>query len=1017
MSSEEAIYVIDEKLSSFSVTSLLKNRDKQWLQPGMFPVGGGNSVHGSGNGEALPISPDGTLQAGILYLSSIDPMVRFYLPQYQLHVENGRYTTSLKYRGANDDPNGPLAWLTIELDAVAPQASRVTLREIDHQAVVRIGYHMPINDRNGNPIVAPPPVRVQDGSVIDDFVGNWTNVDANTNGMTRLQIAKVDAGTLSYHGFGKCSPTDCDWGVINVPFTAMRTSGTYTFSFKTTRIDIQRTGDLLTAVVFDHYNPGDGRPDHTNTYVFKRLDAPSTPPANTGPTLWIEVGALNPTTNNTRRCQTAILLKPDFDRLYQIMTDSSYGAWLEIQCFATIGRRTWRQIVIGNINTTTQLVALSEKQVLFSNALNANTLAAVKPDVLTQAVQPVVLEQNTLEEQMVRAPELMQVFVSPTNIPLETLVKTQDPPTSFHSPIIIDHLSPQVLEAETLKVNMASEMPQMASVVTLAPSVAVANSRVQATVDSPIRSFAPILTSSSPVFMRSSLLALPIAEGQTLPTATTRSLAAAALAPTLPQMTLARAFAPPLAETLAASDLLVKVGAAPITAIPVRAVTDPYGLPALLKVSVETSEEITPFSFPKDTNAYMFDIPGDLQPSTHHVLIRSTIIAGNATGTFYQDSAFQDVFYYQPTEFRLSRLATYPYLPDLLITFYDVVSQDANTATTIHYRVVLTYRALPYMDSQLLEMARTQFTAPNVIPRFTSLEPVGSKLFLTLQSQQVERASANISFTDGIVDNVELSSTDFEQIFTHFQAPDGLGLRGSLQIQLSDNTQTTIPVNLSLVSTAGPVFDRTFNGPVAGTPGQYQVTLRNRIESAVHIDSLSGVLLAPNTVASPVTAAAGTIVKPGDTLVLTYQVTPAEAVVTDIEPTMTTSIQLELANQTALWRSLMVNQGYTSDTFPVHVSSDASWFGPPPKDMELITGVLVEFQDDCSTTLTSTQLAADVTLRMPLLGRLLKDPNAQQYLYRVTVLHASGPGVRSKWQPGEGDLSVNPVLSMLLTGA
>jgi hypothetical protein len=307
----------------------------------------------------------------------------------------------------------------------------------------------------------------------------------------------------------------------------------------------------------------------------------------------------------------------------------------------------------------------------------------------------------------------------------------------------------------------------------------------------------------------------------------------------------------------------------------------------------------------------------------------------------------------------------------------------------------------------MLETAHATFATADITPHFTALAPVSSKLFLTLQNQQVARTSAQINFSDGIVDNVELASTDFEQIFSQFQGPSGLGLSGTVQAQLFDNSQANIPLNISLVNTAGPVFDRTFNGPVSGTQGQYQITLRNRIESSVQINNLYGVIVAPNTTASPITTAAGTIIKPGDKLALIYQVTPATATITDIEPEMTTSI---LVDQATLWRNLMVNQGYTSDTFQVHVSIDPAYFGPPPAGMELITGVQVEFQADSSITLTSAKPAMDVTLRMPLLPRLLKDPNAQQYLYRVTDQHASGPGARTKWQTHEGDLVVTPAI-------
>ena len=45
---------------------------------------------------------------------------------------------------------------------------------------------------------------------IDDFVGDWENIDENTKGMTRLTI-KAQEENLVLHGWGKCNPTDCDW--------------------------------------------------------------------------------------------------------------------------------------------------------------------------------------------------------------------------------------------------------------------------------------------------------------------------------------------------------------------------------------------------------------------------------------------------------------------------------------------------------------------------------------------------------------------------------------------------------------------------------------------------------------------------------------------------------------------------------------------------------------------------------------------------------------------------------------
>lgn len=49
-----------------------------------------------------------------------------------------------------------------------------------------------------------------------DFVGTWTNTNPATRGITRLVFTPNGDGTLNVQVFGKCSPTDCDWGKASV---------------------------------------------------------------------------------------------------------------------------------------------------------------------------------------------------------------------------------------------------------------------------------------------------------------------------------------------------------------------------------------------------------------------------------------------------------------------------------------------------------------------------------------------------------------------------------------------------------------------------------------------------------------------------------------------------------------------------------------------------------------------------------------------------------------------------------
>ena len=909
MDTGEKRYLVDDGLVVSRSISLVQEREKRWLHSDRWVGDSRYTAHGGNSEPPIPISPDGTLATGVLYDSSSEPFVKYYLPRYQLRTVNGRYTTTLKFRSATDDPNGPLGWLTVELTPQIPPAGNFTLREIDHEAVVLLSYQMPV--QGGNTPVPP----VADGTTIDQFVGNWANVDLNTNGMTRLEIAKVNDTTLSFHGYGKCSPTDCDWGIIQVPFTPGKVVGTYQFGFKTTQITIQRSQDHLTAVTFDHYTDNSGRTDRTSTYILK---TPGGGVAN-APRLRIELGALQHSAPGVRSCRRPILLKEEFDRIYQIMTDSKLNGQLDIRCLATIGHRTWQQIVVRPINVGAQISALAEKQLLFTDMLNAQTLRAMRPDVMGNSEMFVNIIQDS------------QIGVA---TPSARVLPPDTPSTTVNHPRNGGGLR---------------DAPETSS-----PSRSVST---------------PKPTSSPP---------------------------------------LERLHAVPLEQALSGSDLTVKTDTGQLRVIPVRAVVDATGRPAILRVPVEADQVISPFSFPIETNANMFDLPGDIRPTTNHVLIKETVISGDITGTFYRDSAFRDQVYYQPTEFRLPRNSAFPYNPDLVVAFWDVVGSNTGGGYSMSYRVTLNFRALPYIDPQLLAQARVQLADAQTTPHFAALDPVESALLLAQPGQpqtEVARSQAKVSFNEGVIDSVDLSSVEFEQVFARFREPDGVGLTGHVRARLFDGNTATIPVTLSLSKAAGTLFDRIFEGPVAGSQGQYQIKLRNHIESKVHIDTLYGLQIAPGVTARPVGTAAGLVVNPGDSVVLTYQVTPVNAAVTDIEPVLATSIE---TNHAALWRSIMINQGYTTDTFTVSVSIDSQFFAVPATGIEPLISVLVEFEADISVTLTPSHLAQDAVLRMPLLPRLMKEPEAQKYRYRVTNMHASGMGARTNWKLAEGALVVTP---------
>jgi hypothetical protein len=413
----------------------------------------------------------------------------------------------------------------------------------------------------------------------------------------------------------------------------------------------------------------------------------------------------------------------------------------------------------------------------------------------------------------------------------------------------------------------------------------------------------------------------------------------------------------------------------------------------------------------------MFDIPGDVHPGTHHILIRREIRdGGQVTGVFYQDSAYTDQFYFQPQEFRLPRVDAAPYLPDLRIAFLDLLTQkgEDQNQVALDYKVRLAYRVLPYIDPVLLELAQQE--VPGVQARFNALIPKTSSLSLRLPKDEaggalteVPRAEAEIHFDQGIVDEIELTRTEFERVFAFFQSPSGVGLSGAVIASLLGDLTASVPVTLSLKRNAGPVLSHTYLGPQGD--GLHRVRLVNRIESPVTIDGLYRVALGGSVFAFP-TAASGQEIGPGGQLDLDYRVDPPGATVADITPVLSISVS---ADPRRLWPQLFINQGYTSETFQLQLSTEPDFFSaPPPDGGERLTGLQVEFEGVPTVVLTAARLRAEASLNMPLLPRLLGDPEAKQYRYRVINLLGTDahPGPKyGDWTSVVGDapLTIVPV--------
>jgi hypothetical protein len=98
----------------------------------------------------------------------------------------------------------------------------------------------------------------------DDISGTWINTDADTKGITKLVVTN----NVGIQGFGKCSPQDCDWGSTSLSGSGNTYKAVFSWSFKTTTLEISYADDQLNVAETDVRIPGGATSAYN--YTFKK---------------------------------------------------------------------------------------------------------------------------------------------------------------------------------------------------------------------------------------------------------------------------------------------------------------------------------------------------------------------------------------------------------------------------------------------------------------------------------------------------------------------------------------------------------------------------------------------------------------------------------------------------------------------------------------------------------------------------------------------------------------------------
>ena len=114
-----------------------------------------------------------------------------------------------------------------------------------------------------------------------DFIGEWVNVDAQTRHITRFVITPsgTDADLMNVQVYGKCHPSDCDWGITDLHLYGENiTDSDYQFataiydqSFKENTITMElRDDNRLMVSSFSRFYNGD-RENYHKYDIFRKV--------------------------------------------------------------------------------------------------------------------------------------------------------------------------------------------------------------------------------------------------------------------------------------------------------------------------------------------------------------------------------------------------------------------------------------------------------------------------------------------------------------------------------------------------------------------------------------------------------------------------------------------------------------------------------------------------------------------------------------------------------------------------
>ncbi len=111
-----------------------------------------------------------------------------------------------------------------------------------------------------------------------DFTGTWVNKNPNTRSITHFVVTSDNANTLKIQVYGKCHPSDCDWGKaalvtygLNIQDTQQsKATANFNQGFANNLLTLDNAGSEVLVQEFTQFLDNSGRHNYYNREYFQR---------------------------------------------------------------------------------------------------------------------------------------------------------------------------------------------------------------------------------------------------------------------------------------------------------------------------------------------------------------------------------------------------------------------------------------------------------------------------------------------------------------------------------------------------------------------------------------------------------------------------------------------------------------------------------------------------------------------------------------------------------------------------